>query len=62
MACKLQKLVPVEKLYCVYARLVTREVKGGNPPANFFVPWKKCVGHSQDSFKKFDSQKTLRPP
>jgi len=38
MVCKLQKLVPVQKLYHVYARLVTREVQGGNPPANFLAP------------------------
>jgi len=50
MACKLQKLVPVQKLYRVYARLVTREAQGGNHLANFLAPLEKCVGHS---FKKF---------
>jgi len=44
MACKLQKLVPVQKLYHVYARLVTREAQGGKPPANFFALLEKCVG------------------
>jgi len=42
MACKLQKLVPVQKLYRVYARLVTRVAT----PFKFFSPLEKCVGHS----------------
>ena len=36
ISCKLQKLVPVQKLYRVYARFVTSKAQGGNPPANFF--------------------------
>ena len=60
MACKLQKLVPVQKLYRVYARLVTRVAT----PFKFFSPLEKCVGHSQDIVLKTlgYSQKILRPP
>ena len=52
MSCKLQKLVPVQKLYRVYARLVTREAQGGNLLQFFLPPWKNMldIGHS---FKKF---------
>ena len=48
IVCKLLKLVPVQKLYHVYARFVTREAQGGQPPTIFFAPLGKCVGHSQD--------------
>jgi len=47
VACKLLKLVPVQKLYRVYARFVTREAQEGNP-LQIFCPLEKCVGHSQD--------------
>jgi len=43
MACKLQKLVPVQKLYCVYARLVTREAQGDNLLQNFLPPRKNMM-------------------
>jgi len=40
IACQLLKLVPVQKLYCVYARFATREAQGGNPLQIFLPPWK----------------------
>ena len=36
MACKLQKLLPVQMLYRVYARLVTREAQ--QPALNYPPP------------------------
>jgi len=51
IACKLLKLVPVQKLYHIYARFVKREVQGGNP-LQIYSPLEKCVGHSQDIVKK----------
>jgi len=38
IACKLQKLVPVQTLYNVYARFVTREAQGVNPLQIFLPP------------------------
>ena len=38
IACKLQKLVPVQKLYRVYARFITSKVQGCKPPASFLPP------------------------
>jgi len=42
-ACKLQKLLPIQKLYRVYARLVTTEVQGGNSPAHILPPSKNVL-------------------
>jgi len=38
IARKLQKLVPVQTLYNVYARFVTREAQGVNPLQIFLPP------------------------
>jgi len=38
IACKLQKLVPVQKLYCVYARFVTSKAQGVTPLQIFLSP------------------------
>ena len=43
IACKLLKLVLVQKLYRVYARFVTREAQGGNTLQIFLPPWKNVL-------------------
>jgi len=57
IACKLLKLVPVQKLYRVYARFVTREAQG-------VPPWKNVLDivRTYSSLKNLGhSQRTLRP-
>jgi len=58
IACKLQKLVSVQKLYRVHARLVTREVQGATP-CKFFAPLEKCVGHNSKKFGSLSNFKML---